>query len=341
MNTAELIKIANAMVAPGRGILAMDESHPTCNKRFEKLGIATTEKMRQTYRDMLVTAPGLSDYISGAILFDETIRQKTLDGTPFAEHLSRNGIIPGIKVDTGAKLLAGHENEKITEGLDGLRERFAEYHELGARFSKWRAVITIGKDIPSWACIEANAHALARYASLSQEAGIVPIVEPEVLMDGDHSIDRCYEVTEMTQCMVFHQLKNQGVPLEGIVLKPSMIISGASAKERADTKVVAEKTVRCLLNTVPATVPGIAFLSGGQSDAEASAHLNAMNSLGVQLPWMLTFSYGRALQQTAMQTWKGDNANVQKAQQALLWRASCNGLASLGKYSDAMEKQAA
>lgn len=341
MNAEELSKIANAMVAPGRGILAMDESHPTCNGRFEKLGIATTEEMRQAYRDMLVTAPGLSDYISGAILFDETIRQKTLDGTPFPEFLSKNGIIPGIKVDAGAKVLAGHESEKVTEGLDGLRERFAEYHKLGARFSKWRAVITIGEHIPSWACIEANAHGLARYALLSQEAGIVPIVEPEVLMDGDHSIERCYEVTELTQRIVFQQLRNQGVLLEGMVLKPSMVISGAMAKNRADAKAVAEQTVRCLLNTVPAAVPGIAFLSGGQSDEEASSHLNAMNALGVQLPWVLTFSYGRALQQTAMKTWKGDNANIDKAQQTILWRARCNGSAALGKYSDAMEQQAA
>ena len=341
MNIEELNKIANAMVAPGRGILAMDESHPTCNKRFEKLGIATTEEMRQAYRDMLVTSPGLSDYISGAILFDETIRQKTLDGTLFPEYLSKNGIIPGIKVDAGAKTLAGHEDEKVTEGLDGLRERFAEYHKLGARFSKWRAVITIGDHIPSWSCIEANAHGLARYALLSQEAGIVPIVEPEVLMDGNHSIERCYEVTELTQRIVFHQLKNQGVALEGMVLKPSMVISGASASNRADVKRVAELTVRCLLNTVPAAVPGIAFLSGGQSDEEASAHLNAMNSLGINLPWALTFSYGRALQQTAMQTWNGATENVGKAQQALLWRAKCNGSAAMGKYSDAMEKQAA
>ncbi len=341
MNAEELNKIACAMVSPGRGILAMDESHPTCNKRFESLGIATTEEKRQAYRDMLVTAPGLSDYISGAILFDETIRQKTLDGTPFPEFLSKNGIIPGIKVDAGAKDLAGHPGEKITEGLDGLRERFAEYHKLGARFSKWRAVITIGKDIPSWACIEANAHGLARYALLSQEAGIVPIVEPEVLMDGDHSIERCYEVTELAQRIVFQQLKNQGVLLEGMILKPSMVISGASASNRADVKTVAEQTVRCLLASVPAAVPGIAFLSGGQSDEEASAHLNAMNSLGINLPWALTFSYGRALQQTSMQTWKGEDANVAAAQQAILWRAKCNGSAALGKYSDAMEKQAA
>lgn len=341
MNAEELNKIARAMVAPGRGILAMDESHPTCNKRFTKLGIPTTEEMRREYRDMLVTAPGLSDYISGAILFDETIRQKTLDETPFAEYLTKNGIIPGIKVDAGAKVLAGHESEKVTEGLDGLRERFAEYHQLGARFSKWRAVITIGDHIPSWACIEANAHALARYARLSQEADIVPIVEPEVLMDGDHSIERCREVTQLVQRIVFHQLKNQDVLLEGMVLKPSMVISGAVANDRAAVGIVAEQTVHCLLNTVPANVPGIAFLSGGQTDEEASAHLNAMNSLGIQVPWALTFSYGRALQQTAMQVWNGDRANVDRAQQALLWRAKCNGMATLGKYSDAMEKQAA
>ena len=341
MNVQELNKIANAMVAPGRGILAMDESHPTCNGRFEKLGIATTEEMRQAYRDMLVTAPGLSDYIGGAILFDETIRQKTLDGTPFPEYLSKNGIIPGIKVDAGAKVLAGHETEKVTEGLDGLRERFAEYYELGARFSKWRAVITIGEDIPSWACIEANAHALARYAMLSQEAGIVPIVEPEVLMNGDHSIERCYEVTELTQRITFQHLKNQGIALEGMVLKPSMVISGDTNSNRADVQTVAEQTIKCLLASVPAAVPGIAFLSGGQSDEEASAHLNAMNAMGVDLPWALTFSYGRALQQTAMKTWKGESANVEAAQNALLWRAKCNGSAALGKYSEAMEKQAA
>jgi len=341
MNIQELNIIASAMVAPGRGILAMDESHPTCNKRFESLGIPTTEEMRQAYRDMLVTAPGLSDYIGGAILFDETIRQKTLDGTPFAEYLRKNGIIPGIKVDAGAKVLAGHEDEKITEGLDGLRERLAEYYGLGARFSKWRAVITIGEKIPSWACIEANAHALARYALLSQEAGIVPIVEPEVLMDGDHSIEQCYEVTELAQRITFQQLKNQGVALEGMILKPSMVISGASSTNRADIQTVAEQTVKCLLASVPAAVPGIAFLSGGQSDEEASAHLNAMNAMGVKLPWALTFSYGRALQQTAMKTWMGENANVQKAQNALLWRAKCNGSAALGKYTEAMEKQAA
>ena len=340
MNVDELVKIAKAMVAPGKGILAMDESHPTCAKRFKKLGIPETEEMRQAYRDMLVTTPGLSDYISGAILFDETIRQTLLDGTPFPKFMSENGIIPGIKVDAGAKVLAGHETEKVTEGLDGLRDRFAEYYELGARFSKWRAVITIGEHIPSWACIEANAHALARYAALSQEAGIVPIVEPEVLMDGDHSIERCYEVTELAQRITFQHLKNQGVLLEGMVLKPSMVISGADAQNRADVETVARETVRCLMNTVPSAVPGIAFLSGGQTDEEASGHLNAMHNLGIDLPWGLTFSYGRALQQASMQTWNGDSANVAAAQKVLLQRAMCNGKAALGDYTPDMEQAA-
>jgi fructose-bisphosphate aldolase class I len=325
------------MIAPGKGILAMDESHPTCAKRFKKLGIPETEEMRQAYRDMLVTTDGLSDYISGAILFDETIRQNLLDGTPFPQYLSEHGIIPGIKVDAGAKVLAGHEDEKVTEGLDGLRDRFAEYYKLGARFSKWRAVITIGERIPSWACIEANAHALARYAALSQEAGIVPIVEPEVLMDGTHSIERSYEVTELAQRITFQHLRNQGVLMEGMVLKPSMVISGADASNRADVETVARETVRCLLNTVPANVPGIAFLSGGQTDEEASAHLNAMHNLGIDLPWNLTFSYGRALQQASMTAWNGKSENVSAAQGKLLQRARCNGKAALGDYSPDME----
>ncbi len=340
MSVEELKQIAKAMVAPGKGILAMDESHPTCGKRFKALGIPETEEMRQAYRDMLVTTEGLSDYISGAILFDETIRQTLLDGTPFPKYLSEHGIIPGIKVDAGAHPLAGHESEKVTEGLDGLRARLNEYYELGARFSKWRAVITIGEDIPSWACIEANAHALARYAKLSQEAGIVPIVEPEVLMDGDHSIERSYEVTELAQRITFQHLKNQGVLMEGMVLKPSMVISGASASNRADVETVASETVRCLLNTVPANVPGIAFLSGGQSDEDASAHLNAMHNLGIDLPWGLTFSYGRALQHASMTAWNGDSANVKAAQDVLLQRARSNGKAALGEYSADAEKAA-
>lgn len=340
MSVEELKQIAKAMVAPGKGILAMDESHPTCGKRFKALGIPETEEMRQAYRDMLVTTEGLSDYISGAILFDETIRQTLLDGSPFPNYLSDNGIIPGIKVDAGAHPLAGHTDEKVTEGLDGLRARLNEYYDLGARFSKWRAVITIGDHIPSWACIEANAHALARYAKLSQEAGIVPIVEPEVLMDGTHSIERSYEVTELAQRITFQHLHNQGVLMEGMILKPSMVISGASASKRADVETVAKETVRCLMNTVPANVPGIAFLSGGQSDEEASSHLNAMHNLGIDLPWSLTFSYGRALQHASMTAWGGDSANVNEAQKVLLQRARSNGKAALGDYSADAEKAA-
>lgn len=335
-----LEQIAKAMVAPGKGILAMDESHPTCAKRFKALGIPETEAMRQAYRDMLVTTAGLSDYISGAILFDETIRQTTLAGAAFPDYLSEHGIIPGIKVDAGAKALAGHAGEKVTEGLDGLRERLNEYYQLGARFSKWRAVITIGDGLPSWACIEANAHALARYARLSQEAGLVPIVEPEVLMDGAHSIERSYEVTELAQRITFQHLRNQGVMMQAMVLKPSMVISGAGASACANVESVARATVRCLLNTVPANVPGIAFLSGGQTDQQASAHLNAMHTLGVDLPWALTFSYGRALQQAAMTAWNGDAANAAAAQKVLLQRARCNGKAALGDYSADMEQAA-
>ena len=335
-----LEQIAKAMVAPGKGILAMDESHPTCAKRFKVLGIPETEAMRQAYRDMLVTTAGLSDYISGAILFDETIRQTTLAGAAFPDYLSEHGIIPGIKVDAGAKALAGHAGEKVTEGLDGLRERLNEYYQLGARFSKWRAVITIGDGLPSWACIEANAHALARYARLSQEAGLVPIVEPEVLMDGAHSIERSYEVTELAQRITFQHLRNQGVMMQAMVLKPSMVISGAGASACANVESVARATVRCLLNTVPANVPGIAFLSGGQTDQQASAHLNAMHTLGVDLPWALTFSYGRALQQAAMTAWNGDAANAAAAQKVLLQRARCNGKAALGDYSADMEQAA-
>ena len=340
MSVEELVQTASAMVAPGKGILAMDESHPTCNKRFKALDIPQTEEMRQIYRDMLVTTEGLSDYIGGAILFDETIRQKTLNGTPFPKYLKDNGIVPGIKVDAGAKNLADHGEEKVTEGLDGLRERFAEYYELGARFSKWRAVITIGDDMPSWACIEANAHALARYAALSQEASIVPIVEPEVLINGSHSIERCYEVTELAQRITFQHLKSQDVIMEGMVLKPSMVISGDTNGNRADIETVARETLRCLLNTVPAAVPGIAFLSGGQSDEEAAAHLNAMHNLGIDLPWAVTFSYGRALQHAAMKTWAGKQENLAAAQKVVLQRARCNGKASLGDYTPDMEQAA-
>lgn len=340
MKLQQLKDTANAMVADGKGILAMDESNPTCNKRFDSLGIPTTPESRRAYRDMLLTTPDLGNYISGAILFDETIRQTTLAGKPFAEYAQQVGIIPGIKVDTGAKELAGHAGEKVTEGLDGLRDRLAEYVEMGARFAKWRAVITIGKDIPSVGCISANALGLARYAGLCQEAGLVPIVEPEVLIDGDHTIERCFEVTETTLHRVFAALVEQRVVLDGIVLKPNMVISGKDCHSRAGIEEVAAQTVRCLLNTVPASVPGIAFLSGGQGDEEATAHLNVMNNMDVNLPWSLTFSYGRALQHAAMQIWSGDPANVDAAQKVGGHRARMNGAASMGAYSEQMERAA-
>ncbi len=340
MNLELLKQTAAAMVAPGKGILAMDESHPTCNKRFEALGIATTEENRRAYRDILVTGQGLGDYIGGAILFDETIRQKTLADVPFAEYLSNVGIVPGIKVDAGAKPLALHPNEKVTEGLDGLRDRLKEYYELGARFAKWRAVITIGDGIPSNACLVANAHALARYAALCQEADIVPIVEPEVLMDGDHTVEISFEVTQETQQLTFEHLEQQGVVWEGMVLKPSMVIAGKDCPQQAGIQQVAEETIRCLLSTVPKEVPGIAFLSGGQSDEDATAHLNAMNSMGQDFPWRVTFSYGRALQHAAMQAWNGNADNVAKAQAIAVHRARMNGLASNGEYEPELEKAA-
>ena len=339
MNRETLSATARAMVAPGKGILAMDESHPTCKKRFDALGIEFTEENRRTYRDMLVTAAGLGDHVGGAILFDETLRQKLLDDTPFPEHLNSIGIVPGIKVDKGAKDLAGHPGEKVTEGLDGLRERLVEYAELGARFAKWRAVITIGEGLPSEACLEANAHALARYAALCQEADLVPIVEPEVLMNGEHDIDRSYEVTVRALEVTFDQLARQGVWLEGIVLKPSMVISGDRCAEQADVETVAARTVECLKKTVPAEVPGIAFLSGGQSDEEASAHLNAINQ-HPDLPWSVTFSYGRALQQQAMKSWGGAEANRGIGQAAISKRARLNGAAARGAYDVEMEKAA-
>lgn len=339
MNRETLSATARAMVAPGKGILAMDESHPTCQKRFDALGIEFTEENRRTYRDMLVTAEGLGDHVGGAILFDETLRQKLLDGTPFPEHLNSIGIVPGIKVDKGAKDLAGHPGEKVTEGLDGLRDRLAEYVELGARFAKWRAVITIGEGMPSEACLEANAHGLARYAALCQEADLVPIVEPEVLMNGEHDINRSYDVTVRALEATFDQLARQGVWLEGIVLKPSMVISGDRCAEQADVETVAARTVECLKKTVPAEVPGIAFLSGGQSDEEASAHLNAINR-HPDLPWAVTFSYGRALQQQAMKSWSGAEANREVGQAAISKRARLNGAAARGAYDVEMEKAA-
>ena len=334
----DLIQIANAIVADGKGILAADESTPTCTKRFESIGVESTDVSRNTYRDMLFGTEGMENHISGVILFDETLRQSSLaDGTPYPEYLSAKSVLAGIKVDKGAKAFAGHAGEKVTEGLDGLRERLAEYSDLGAKFAKWRAVITIGEDIPSRACIEANAHALARYAALCQEVGIVPIVEPEVLMDGNHTIDDCFVETEETLQVVFEELFKQGVLLEGMILKPNMIISALDCTDQAPVEEVAEATVECFLRVVPAAVPGICFLSGGQSDLVATQHLNAMNALGVDLPWKLSFSYGRALQAAALNAWSGDAANVPAAQQAFMHRAKCNGAAAIGKYNEEME----
>ena len=329
--------IAQAMVAKGKGILAADESTPTCTKRFESINVESTEENRNAYRGMLFTADGIENHISGVILFDETIRQSTINGSiPFPEHLSTLGIIPGIKVDKGAKQLANSDDEKITEGLDGLRDRLKKYYELGARFAKWRAVITIGEDIPTAYCISANAHALARYAALCQEQGLVPIVEPEILMNGDHTIEESYELTTETLYTVFYELASQGVELEGMVLKPNMVLSGYDCSEQASVQEVAEMTVDCFLNTVPAAVPGIAFLSGGQSDELATAHLNAMNQID-GTPWNLTFSYGRALQAPALKAWAGKAENIPTAQEALMKRAIFNGLATKGEYSSDME----
>ncbi len=343
--TEKLEDIAHAMVAPGKGILAADESSGTIKKRFDKIDLASTEDSRRDYREMLFRATdAMKNHISGVILYDETIRQKAKDGTPLVEIMRAAGSIPGIKVDTGAKALAGPTSqiETVTEGLDGLRERLSEYHKLGARFAKWRGVITIADGCPSWNCVKANAHALARYAALCQEAGIVPIVEPEVLMDGDHSghdIDECYRVTEWTLRTVFRELYDARVKLEGIVLKPNMVIAGQKAKKQASAAEVAEKTVRCLKTTVPSTVPGIAFLSGGQSDEAATEHLSLMNAMG-PLPWALTFSYGRALQAAALKAWGGKPENVAAGQRAFAHRARMNGLAALGKWEEKLEKAA-
>ena len=339
MDTQQLVSTARALVAKGKGILAADESFGTIEKRFKKLGITSTEENRRAYRDMLLTTEGVGEYVSGVILFDETIRQGTKDGTPFVKVLEHQGIIPGIKVDTGAKPLAGFPDEKITEGLDGLRDRLAEYGTLGARFAKWRAVLTIGHGIPSRFCIDANAHALARYAALSQEAGLVPIVEPEVLMDGDHTIQRCETVTETTLKSVYFHLHAHRVVLEGTLLKPNMVLSGKDCPQQAGVTEVAAATVRTLVRCVPAAVPGIVFLSGGQSAEEATAHLNAMNAMGT-LPWELSFSYGRALQAPALDAWHGQSANVTAAQQAFHHRAKLNSAARYGKYSEEMEAAA-
>lgn len=339
MNATELESTAAAMVADGKGILAADESFGTIEKRFKKIQLPSTEENRRAYRELLFTTKGAEDFISGVIMFDETIRQGLKDGTTFVQVLADRGIIPGIKVDLGAKPLAGFPGEKITEGLDGLRDRLAEYREMGARFTKWRAVITIGDGIPTRFCIDANAHALARYAALAQEAGLVPIVEPEVLMDGNHSIERCDEVTETTLKSVFFHLHAHRVVLEGTVLKPNMVISGKGCPRQASAQEVAAATVRCLKRCVPSAVPGIVFLSGGQSEAQATEHLNAMNRLG-SFPWELSFSYGRALQESALQTWSGKKENFALGQKAFHHRAKLNGAARFGKYQKGMERAA-
>ncbi len=339
MNAQELIATAKAMVADDKGLLAMDESTPTCNKRFEKVGIPQSEETRRSYRELILTTPGLGEFISGVILYDETIRQSRKDGTPFVKVIIDAGIIPGIKVDTGAKDMASHPGEKITEGLDGLRGRLAEYFHMGARFAKWRAVIAIADGIPSRGCIEANAHALARYAALCQEAGLVPIVEPEVLMDGEYSLERCGEVTAEVLRTVFNHLYTQRVTLEGMILKPNMVLPGLTCPKQAAVAEVADTTVRCLLRAVPAAVPGIAFLSGGQSGELASARLNAMNvRFKSRLPWALAFSFARALHQPALEIWQGEENNVLAAQQALYHRARCNWAARRGAYNAAMER---
>jgi fructose-bisphosphate aldolase, class I len=338
MNIQDIIDTAKALVTGDKGLLAMDESNPTCNKRFAALGIPQKEETRRAYREMIVDTPGLGESISGAILYDETIRQQKKDGTPIVKALIDAGIIPGIKVDMGAKDMAGHPGEKITEGLDGLRDRLKEYYQMGARFAKWRAVITIGDGIPSRGCIEANAHALAHYASLCQEAGLVPIVEPEVLMDGNHTLHQCFEVTEEVLQTVFNQLYVQRVTLEGMILKPNMVLPGLSCPEQESVDDVASATVYCLMRAVPAAVPGIAFLSGGQSGELASARLNAMNvRFKSRLPWALAFSFARAIQQPALEIWRGKEINVPKAQQALYHRAKCNQAARRGEYNASTE----
>jgi fructose-bisphosphate aldolase class I len=336
----EMAAVAKAMVAPGKGILAADESFPSIKKRFDSIGTESTEESRRSYREMLLTAPGSQEYISGVIFFDETLRQSTAKGERFVDVLNRNGIIPGIKVDTGSKALAGFPGEEVTEGLDGLRGRLEEYVKLGAKFCKWRAVVNIGAGVPSPAGIHANAHALARYAALCQEQGLVPMVEPEVMMEGDHSIERCYEVTIATLREVFNELSEQRVVFENMILKTNMVVPGKKCADQANPKRVAEMTVRALHTTVPATVAGIVFLSGGQKPEPSTAHLNLMNSMGVRHPWPLSFSYGRALQDSALKTWGGKAENFQAGQKALMHRAKMNGLATLGKYNEGLETAA-
>ncbi|AGA34707.1 Fructose-bisphosphate aldolase class I [Thioalkalivibrio nitratireducens DSM 14787] len=340
MSGNDLASIAQATVAPGKGILAIDESLGTIKKRLDSIHVESTEENRRAYRELLITAPGGGEYISGMILFDETIRQQTRDGVPFVQALADQGILPGIKVDFGAKDLAGHPGEKVTEGLDGLRERLAEYAQRGAKFAKWRAVITIGEGIPSSGCIEANAHALGRYAALCQEAGLVPIVEPETLMDGDNTIERCYEVTERTLRSVFRELYRQRVVTEHTILKVNMVVPGRQCPDQAGVERVADLTVRCLKNCVPAALAGIVFLSGGQSARNATVHLDAMNRKYPDLPWPLSFSYGRALQEPCLKAWAGRPENVEAAQAALLHREKCNSLAALGRYDESLEEAA-
>src|SRR5262247_1719153 len=336
MKLDELNKVAQAMVAPGKGILAADESSGTIKKRFDSIGVESTEENRRGYRDLLFTTDGAEEFISGVIMFDETIRQSSADGTPFPKLLESRGIIPGIKVDKGAKPLAGAAGETVTEGLDGLRERLQEYHELGARFTKWRAVISIGDGIPSDYCLWTNAHALARFAALSQESGLVPIVEPEVLMDGTHSIETSYHVTDRMLQALYTELFDQRVVREGSLLKTNMVVSGYDSSEQADIDTVAEMTIRCLENTCPASVPGVVFLSGGMSDEDATARLNAMNQRGAH-PWELSFSYGRALQAPALKAWGGKTSNVYYAQKAVYRRAKFNGAARSGSYAPEWE----
>jgi len=339
MNSQLLKQTAKLLFAGHKGLLAMDESTGTCNKRFAKLGIPQTVEARRAYRELIVTTPGLSESIGGAILYDETIRQQKSDGTSFVKVLMDAGITPGIKVDTGAKELAGHPGEKVTEGLDGLRDRLAEYFQMGARFAKWRAVIAIGSGLPSWSCVAANAHALARYAALCQEAGLVPVVEPEVIMDGDHTLEKCFEVTDEVLRTVFIELNSQGVLFEGMVLKPNMVLPGLTSATQPTLEETADATVNCFLRTVPAAVPAIAFLSGGQPAELASARLNAMTvRFKSRLPWALAFSFARAIQQPALEIWNGNQANVVAAQKALYHRALCNKAARSGEYSSDMEK---
>jgi len=345
MDLSVLNQTAKAMVAVGKGVLAIDESHATCKKRFEALGVECTEETRREYRELLVTAPGIGHYLGGMILFDETLRQSARDGRKFVDILKAAGILPGIKVDTGAKDLALHPGEQVTEGLDGLRERLAEYKALGAAFAKWRAVITIGEGLPSEACVAANAHALARYAALCQEADIVPMVEPEMIMEGTHTIERCYEVTARVLKALFAELAGQGVALEGTILKVSMVLPGKACAVQVGDEEVARQTVKCLLENVPANVAGVVFLSGGQSDSQSTLRLNAMHGLGegagATLPWPLSFSYGRGIQQPALEMWGRDRAAFAGAQAVLVHRARMNGLAAEGKYTVEAELEAA